>query len=175
MSSLSEKNNQIQSEFQQNLDLLREVHFFAELPMEALKVIAYLCNRTEYSAGETLFSQGEDDGQAFLILSGIVELFRQKEGGEEQLLKKYDQSSFIGGLSLLGNTRRIFSLKAATEVTTIRIEREKFTKSLEQFPDITTKIFAAILSSIEGWEQQSIDAKIDGCPICKETLGVSLL
>ena len=43
-------------EFQENLEILRQIDFFAGLPIETLKIFAYLCSREKYQAGDYLFA-----------------------------------------------------------------------------------------------------------------------
>ena len=71
----SEKNDSgISSELQENINLLRQIDFFSSLQLEALKVIAYLCDRESFEPGDELISQDEDGGRAFYILSGQRDL-----------------------------------------------------------------------------------------------------
>ena len=73
--SLLEKNNTTpSSEFQENLELLRQIYFFSGLPLETLKVFAYLCSREKFKQDEYIFSQDEDDGRAFYIINGQAQL-----------------------------------------------------------------------------------------------------
>ena len=84
MDSSTEKNSAGGTcEFQQNLEILRQIEFFAGLPMETLKVFAYLCTRESFSAEEYLYTKDDDDGQAFYILSGRLVLVHDSDGGEE--------------------------------------------------------------------------------------------
>ena len=70
------------SEFQENLSALREIPFFSKLPMEKLKLFAYLCTRNSYEPGDYMFQQGDDDGRAFYILEGNAALICQQEDQE---------------------------------------------------------------------------------------------
>ena len=73
--SLLEKNNSAPaSEFQENLEILRQTYFFSGLPLETLKIFAYLCTREKFRPGEHIFRQNEDDGQAFYIIDGQARL-----------------------------------------------------------------------------------------------------
>ena len=45
-------------EFQDNLNLLRQTYFFSGLPLETLKVFAYLCDREKFRSGRTSVSAG---------------------------------------------------------------------------------------------------------------------
>ena len=173
--SLSEKNNTGQvSEFQENLDVLRQIYFFSGLPLETLKVFAYLCTRGKFKSGEYLFRQGEDDGQAFYIIEGSAVLERA-ENGNASAIRNCASGEFIGGLTLLGKQRRLFSLKAETDINSLILNREKFTKTIEQFPDLMPKIFKAIVSGIGNWEERFLADRAEKCGDCMANLGVSLI
>ena len=135
--SLLEKNNSApSSEFQENLELLRQIYFFSGLPLETLKVFAYLCSREKFKQDEYIFSQDEDDGRAFYIINGQAQLER-RNNGETTGVREYTTGEFIGGLTLLGETKRLFSLKSTTDTTCLVLSREKFSKTMEHVPHVT--------------------------------------
>ena len=98
--------------FNNNLNILREIYFFSALPIDTLKVFAYLCTRENFKPGDYLFTQDDDDGQAFYLISGEAALIRT-ENGSETVIRNYTAGDFSGALTLLGNTPRLFSLKAS--------------------------------------------------------------
>ena len=55
MSSLEKNNLAPSSEFQENLEILRQTYFFSGLPLETLKIFAYLCTREKFRQGEHIF------------------------------------------------------------------------------------------------------------------------
>ena len=56
--NLSGRNNSNPaSELEQNLEFLRQTYFFSGIPLEALKVFAYLCTREKFKSGEYIFRQ----------------------------------------------------------------------------------------------------------------------
>lgn len=162
------------SEFEENLSILREIKFFSELPLETLKVLAYLCTRENYKTGDYLFLQNDDDGQAFYIISGMARLLRE-DGGQSIVIREFTENSFLGGLSLLGNAQRLFSLQARTDMACLILTRQKFAKTMEQFPDIVPRVLQALVNSISSWEKIFL-AEIDGdCDNCRQKIGVSLI
>ena len=173
--SLLEKNNATpSSEFEENLNLLRQIYFFSGLPLETLKVFAYLCSREKFKQDEYIFSQDEDDGQAFYIISGQAQLERL-DNGETIWVREYKAGEFIGGLTLLGETKRLFSLRSTTETTCLVLNREKFSKTMEQFPGLLAKIFNAVAKSIDIWEERFLSNRGDQCGDCLPQLGVTLI
>jgi CRP-like cAMP-binding protein len=175
MSSSEEKTDACLScEFQENLDILRETYFFSALPLEILKVFAYLCTREKFKEGDHLFTEGDYDGQAFYIISGNAHLF-YTHGNEERSVREVEPEMFMGGLSLMGKMRRLFSLQATTETVCLVLSREKFTKAMEQFPDQMPKIFNAMVDQICHWEEKLITEIDDTCELCQCRIGVSTL
>ena len=171
----SEKNNSTPtSELEQNLEFLRQTYFFSGIPLEALKVFAYLCNREKFKAGEYLFRQGEDDGQAFYVIEGKAVL-EYENNGDTETIRECKNGEFLGGLTLVGEMRRLFSLKATADITCLILNRDKFAKVLDQFQDLMPKIFKALVTGIDSWEERFLSARTDKCGECTELLGVSLL
>lgn len=175
MNSYMEKNETCQScEFDDNLGVLREIPFFSGLSLEALKLLAYLCVRETFKQDDYLFSQGDDDGRAFYIVSGKARLVHRNDFGELEI-RDFEKGDFLGSLSLVGNMRRLFSLKALTEMTCIILTREKFTKVIEQFPDLMPKTLKGIVENIRTWEERFIADHTGSCESCKHNIGVSLV
>lgn len=143
------------SEFSQNLDKLRQIEFFAGLPMETLKIIAYLLVREGFAAGDYLYTQDDEDGQAFFVLQGELALVRDIDG-REWPVNRFGVGDFIGGLSLLSPMRHLFSLKALQDTECLVLEREKFAKAIAQFPELIPRVFKSVAASIHAWDRQRL-------------------
>lgn len=175
MNSSMEKNEIYSScEFEENLSILREIKFFSELPLETLKVLAYLCTRENYKAGDYLFHQHDNDGQAFYIISGVARLLRG-DVDQSVVIQEFVANAFLGGLSLLGNSQRLFSLQARTDMTCLILTRQKFAKTMEQFPGIVPRVLQALVGSISSWEKIFLAEIDEGGDTCRQKVGVSLL
>ena len=173
--SLSEKNNtNPSSEFQENLEILRQTYFFSGLPLETLKIFAYLCTREKFRDKEYIFRQDEDDGQAFYIIDGKAVLER-RNNGETVDVRDCEAGDFLGGLTLLGETGRLFSLKSVTDTTCLVLSREKFSKTMEQFPGLMMKICKAVAQHIDTWAKRFLTEQGDQCGECMRRLGVTLI
>ena len=175
MNSSMEKNEQgAPCEFKENLSILREIEFFSELPMETLKVLAYLCTREVFKEGDFLFQQKDDDSQAFFIISGKARLVYQEEA-RSQSFREFGEGDFLGSLALLGKAHRLFSLKALTGMTCLILSRDKFLKVAEQFPDIILKGLKSVVGRIHTWEGKFLSEAEESCKNCLEKTGVSLV
>lgn len=173
-SNLGKSDTGHSSEFQENLNILRQISIFSPLPMDSLKVFAYLCNREMFKKGDFLFNQDEDDGQAFYIMSGeAVLVYKGEADGVE--FTHYGEGDFVGGLTLMGKVPRLFSLKALTDITCLIMRRDKFAKAIEQFPELMPRILHALVDRIYRWEKKLLADHTETCNDCIKKVGASLV
>jgi len=171
----SEKNESYSvCEFQENLDIMRQIHHFAGFPLETLKLLAYMCVRETFKPGDYLFRQGEDDGQAFYVIDGVVRL-EHTDDNRTEFIQDYEAGNFIGVMSLLSNLNRLFSLKAHTQVECLVFQRDKFLSTMAQFPDLMPKMIKNVATSIFEWEERFLKSRGVGCDACRHKVGVSLV
>jgi len=161
------------SEYQENLEILIQLPLFAGLPIEPLKVLAYLCRRVTFKPGELIFHEHEVDPNAYYILEGKAGLITETDG--EAQFTEFGEREFIGSMSLFCDVKRLFTLKAKTRVICLMLSREKFQKVLERFPEISTRMIQAILMSIHGWEERNLVEHVQMCEPCRKRVGVSLV
>jgi CRP-like cAMP-binding protein len=163
-------------EYEENLGILRQVDFFSGLPLEATKVFAFLCEREHFRKGEVLFEEGDEDGKAYYFISGKAELLRQHDA-QWVTLRVFEAGDFIGRLALLGNVRRLFTLKADDDLTCLVLTKEKFKRALEQFPELMPKIMKVAVQNVNEWEKGFLKtcAADDRCDACRGRTGVSLV
>ena len=162
------------SGFQDQLDILRQIPFFSQLPLETNKVLAYLCTQEIFKQGDTLFNQGDTDGQAIYILSGRAEIIHE-DGMDKLKVREVGAEAFLGGLSLLADMPWLFSLRAVTDVSCLVMAKDKFSKALEQNPTLIPVIMKGLAISIRRWEERLLADHSNVCKQCIEKAGVSLL
>ncbi len=168
--SSSTESKQSPKECKDNLQLLMHLPMLSGLPLEPLKLLAYLCRRQIFRPGQTIFRQEELDPNAYLILSGKARLVLEEP--QEMSLVEVGEMDFVGGLSLFCEMKRIYTLRAETEVVTLTLSREKFQKTLEQFPDVGPRIFEATARSIIRWETHYVREHLTKCSECRNRMGI---
>jgi CRP/FNR family cyclic AMP-dependent transcriptional regulator len=161
-------------EFRPPLDMIMRIPFFSVIPIQAIKVLAGLAQTENFAAGEVVFQQGEMDDQAYYILDGEAELLLRNEEGEQKI-RGFGQGDFIGGLSLLSNMERLFSLKAQTDLCCLVFSTDGFHKTLRQFPEAAAEILKEIASQVFRWEYRLLHGDGKLCAKCTSRAGVTLL
>ncbi len=171
---VTEQNSKKTSGFQEDLEHLRQVPLLRGLDYECLKLLAMLCSRITFITGDQLMIPGEDDGHAFLILSGRVQAI-YTDGDSGQVIRRFGPGTFVGSCALLGKPRRLFTLQATEETMTLRLNREGFQKTLQQFPTEIFKITANFVTELVEWDRSLLDVQSIEKLADYRALGVSFL
>ena len=140
-------------ELSEHANVLRGVDVFSSLPMERLKLLAFLSKRVSYGEGEFLFRQGDLDPHGYILISGVAEVMREYET-HSLILARLQAGDFFGGLALLSNIRRLFSARAVENLDVLRIDRESFQKIMIQFPEMGIRVVDAMIQRITEFEEK---------------------
>lgn len=134
-------------ELEENLDVLRKITVFAEVPLPRLKLYAYLCKRAGFEPSEFLFRQGTADNRGFILLQGKAQVVREYQD-HSIFLNQLHEGEFFGGVALLSDIKRLFSVRAITRVECLTLDRESFRKLLVQFPEVGVKVLDMMIKRI---------------------------
>jgi CRP-like cAMP-binding protein len=160
--SETEGEPQSSCELTSNLEVLRGVDLFSSLPLERLKLLAYLSRRDSYEQGKFLFRQGDPDDKGYLILEGKVQVLREYED-HSVILSEMGQGTFFGGLALLAEIDRLFSVKASEPLYCLTVDRESFQKILLQFPEMAIKVLNVMIQRITKFEDKLLRSHVHRC------------
>ncbi len=109
---------------------LANIPIFAGIEPNHLKLLAFSSQRINFAPGHVLIKQGQPGEAAYVILNGEVDILLG-EGEEEVVIAKKGQHTLLGELSLLSGTLSTATVRAATEVTTLKIKKEVFLELIQ--------------------------------------------
>lgn len=172
--SSSPETNAEPCEYRENLDMIRNIPYFARMDLEVLKVLAFLCKRRNFRPEEFVFEQGEHGNEAFYIISGTGVITR-RDNGEARTVGEIGPEKFLGTLSLVMRSKRLFSLKVTTPMTCLVLERKKFQAQMSANPQMGQIFLEAIAARVTDWEERYL--KEDVCKMQRtlDEVGVSLI
>jgi len=124
--------------------LLKNVHFFSDLPAEVIGHLASHCSARSFLRGETVVKEGEEGDSLFIVGRGVVEVLHKDEEHEE-LLKKLGAGEFFGEIALLHPQPRTATVRAATPCTLLELRRKDIMPVIEQFSVLREALEAAYL------------------------------
>ncbi|MBW1975087.1 MAG: Crp/Fnr family transcriptional regulator [Deltaproteobacteria bacterium] len=151
-----------QCHIDQNVRILREVEAFAVVPINKLRVLATLFSRKKFVRNSFLFRQHDRDPHGYIIIEGIVQIYRHYTD-KSYMLQELTPHDFFGGLALFADIKRLFSAKAATDVTCLVIDRETFHRFTLNFPEVATRVLETMIKRVVALEDKLLDMQIVEC------------
>lgn len=110
--------------------LLGGVAMFAELSSTERRAIADRAETIRLESGEWLFRQGDAADAMYVVRSGRLEVLREADEDELELLDDLGRGSIIGELGLLSAGTRAASIRSRRDATLLRVDRDAFTEML---------------------------------------------
>ncbi|XP_063703177.1 cGMP-dependent protein kinase 1-like [Culicoides brevitarsis] len=99
-------------EQQENVNFLKSVPIFSDLPMELLEKISDLLIREFFSQGSRIIQQGDPGDKFYIIRGGNVDVVKQDEFGNEKLIGNLSRGQYFGEQALLNRDKRLASIIA---------------------------------------------------------------
>ena len=92
-----------------------------------------------YSAGETIFSQGDLGTEMYIILEGEVHILKHI-ANESHVLSRLEKGDFFGEMALLESAPRTADAIAQSDVKLLTINGARFDEMLRKNPEIAVRI-----------------------------------
>ncbi len=135
---------------------------FAGAPQEIIKLFAYLAKHKSYQPGEKIITLDEKADGSFFLVNGEVEI-STRHHNQEVTLHRLHAGAFFGELSLLARFKWFFNATATENSELIVINRESFTKLLQQFPNHRDNIIEKIIQLRVARLQEQTTYMLDRC------------
>ncbi|WP_341701867.1 cyclic nucleotide-binding domain-containing protein [Ferrovibrio sp.] len=132
----------------EEVELLRRIPLFAKIEPAKLKLLAFTSQRLTYKPGDALFRQGDPGDAAFVIVGGEADVTVDTPTGPLKVAR-LKQNDFVGEIAILCDVPRTASVVAASEVTTLRIEKDLFFRLVTDFPQIAIEIMRVLAHRLE--------------------------
>lgn len=129
--------------------ILQKVSIFKNLSIEELEQIAQITHTEEYDEEELLFRQGDTGDLAYIILSGEVELYLEKNK-EQQVLTVLGTGTCFGEMAVLDQDQRSAAARIKTKSLIATFSREDLIRVIFQFPTIALGIITELSARIRG-------------------------
>lgn len=136
--------NQESCRLSSDFTLLRQSPIFSGIHHEVVKLLAYLSTRRSFQPGDYLIEQGKRARQAFILISGTVEVTVHHRD-KEIILQQLKGNSVFGELALLAQFEWFFNARAVSEVEVIMIDQTAFQKVIEKFPEQKDKLTERVI------------------------------
>jgi CRP-like cAMP-binding protein len=110
--------------------------------------MASVTHRRTYRRGEALYYEGDPGLGLYIVESGRVRLIVNREPERSDELRVLETNDMIGGLSLLGDFRRLETAETATEAQVLGFFRPDLKTVQRRNPKAGTEIVMALARQI---------------------------
>jgi CRP-like cAMP-binding protein len=107
--------------------------------------------------GQSLFSQGDPADAVFYLQDGKVKLTVTSKSGKEAVVALFKAGSFIGEGCLNGQSRRLATASALTDVSAMRISKVEMVRVLRREPTFAARFMAYLLERNSRVEEDLVD------------------
>lgn len=98
-----------------------------------------------YRCGATLIRQGRLETHMYFLIRGYVEVLVETDSGQ-QLLTMLSSGSYVGEAALFTERPRSATVRAATDVEVLALERAIFQTLLDDEPRLAARLLQGLLS-----------------------------
>ena len=133
---------------QEEVELLRNIPLFAKIEPSKLKLLAFTSERLTYPEQEVLFEQGDIGDSAYIIIGGEADVIINTPGGG-LVVATLKQNEIVGEIAILCDVPRTATVRAKTDLTTLRINKELFFSLIVEFPEIAVEIMRELAHRLD--------------------------
>jgi CRP/FNR family transcriptional regulator, cyclic AMP receptor protein len=139
-------------ELQRSMQLIKNVPLFSALSPDFFRVLAYLCERQTFSEKQIIQREGEMADAAMVLVRGTAHIFRG-----DRHVATIGKGQCVGGLSLLGRFRWLYSLRAESEVECLLLPRHKVLPQFMARPDALISVAGELIGAVVDWDQRQLE------------------
>jgi CRP/FNR family transcriptional regulator len=123
--------------------LLCACKLFSELSSQEMAEIRAITTTRSVKKGELIFREGQESHGFFILVSGVVKIFRIAPNGREQIIHLVEAGDAFAEATIFNGTYPA-NAEALSECVLLRIEREGFRRVLAHDPQLSFKIMATL-------------------------------
>lgn len=138
----------------EDINFLRNVSIFEELPERDLAKIASLGTRKTFLKGSVILMEDEIGSALFIIIDGKVKVSRLDETGREVILSILGPGEVFGEMSLLDGMKRSATVSALTDTEVLIIYRDDFLNLLNKHPQIAISLLKELTQRLRKADMQ---------------------
>jgi CRP/FNR family transcriptional regulator, cyclic AMP receptor protein len=126
------------------IELFRRVPFFADCSKRELEEIALVADEMDFPAGKTLIKEGRPGREAFILVSGEVEVRRK---GRRIAIR--GGSEIFGEMALVTDQPRNATVTSVTPVHVLVVTDRAFRTVLQTTPSIAIKLLKSLAERLQ--------------------------
>lgn len=126
----------MEEEAKERILSLKNIPLFSALSEEELYEIAKRLKVSRVKDGKTIIQEDGEPSSFYILWSGEVDVMAKNR----MIVRLIKKGEYFGEISLIGETKPTATVKAATDVCLLYLDKDSFSEALERYPKIRERI-----------------------------------
>lgn len=127
---------------------LKTVPLFSELNDEHLDILIEDFRVRDYRKDDTIYHQGDESDEMYIIVQGVVRIFKISPSGSETSIVILAQGDIIGEFATIDHRPRSATVKTIVPTRLLQIRSDKFMAHMQQMPDLAMSMTKLLVEKI---------------------------
>jgi CRP/FNR family cyclic AMP-dependent transcriptional regulator len=156
-------------------EVLARAGLFQGIPEEAADAVASSLVYADYARGETVFAEGEQGDNLYIVLAGKVKIGRRAVDGRENMLSVMGPSDMFGELSLFDPGPRTATATVVTDARLASLAHASLRPWIADRPDIAEQLLRVLARRLRRTNDALADLIFTDVPgrVAKQLLALS--
>lgn len=148
---------------------LSNIFLFNSFSEEELNLLESFSSWKKVSKGKQIFSEGLDASAFYIVVSGIVKIYKLSPDGKEHTLHIHGPGDLVAEAAIFDSMVYPASCMALEDSTLVRIPREGFFNLIKKYPELSLKMMSSyskrmrqFVSKIEELSLKDIKSRLAG-------------
>jgi CRP/FNR family transcriptional regulator, cyclic AMP receptor protein len=149
-------------------DLIRNVELFRGFQASELEALTQQAIVHHYSAGATIFQQGDPGNTLYIIIRGQVEIYLLDPKLQPIVLKQMHRGDYFGELSLFDNKPRSANALVLKDVELLEITQEQIADYISRYPRAALTLLSTMADRLRATDEmlmqraaKNVDAELE--------------
>ena len=118
--------------------------FFADMPGELLRELGKIAEERVYEKGDMIFYEGENSTGFYMLLAGLIKIYKLSMEGKEQILQFIKPNETFGEVVVFSGKAFPAHAEAAEKSRVLLFSRKDFLEIIRTNPDLALAMLAIL-------------------------------
>ena len=133
---------------EEKIEILKKCAIFDNLKEDDYEKIEKVAEEINYKKDDIIFRENEVADAFYIIVKGKVEILKEGEDGQYELLAQKEDGDVFGEMAVIDELPRSATIRAATDLTLLKLNKDSFSNLLKTFSNISIEIARSICSTV---------------------------
>ena len=141
----------------EHFQFLRDVYFFSQLSDDEIRSIEQVCRLDRFERGQIIFRENAPAGRFFIVLDGMVEVWKDYASAKPDLLAVHGQGHLFGEMALIDDLPRSATVVAKTDTEVLYLFRQDFDRILREQSSVALSILRSLTAVVRKSNESFVD------------------